>query len=145
MAEQIQSAAPRSFWITSGLALVWNLIGFANYLVQVTMSEDALMKLPDAERMLMESTPAWATGAFALSVNAGVLGCLLLLLRKSWAMPVLILSLVSVVVLMYHWVFMTNSQAVYGPAGLIMPALVTIIAVLLVWYSRYASNKGWIS
>jgi hypothetical protein len=145
MSEKVQDAIPRSFWIISGVALVWNLIGVAMFVAQVTMSEDALMKLPEAERMLYENVPVWATSAFAVAVFGGVLGSLLLLLRKSWAVPVFIASLVGILVQSYHSFFVARSIDVYGPGGLILPAMVLIIAVLLVWYSRSASAKAWIS
>ena len=145
MSEKVQDAIPRSFWIISGVALVWNLLGVAAYVMQVTMTEDALMQLPEAERMLYENIPAWATGAFAVAVFGGALGSLLLLLRKSWAVPVFIASLVGILVQMYHSLFVARSIEVYGPGGLIMPVLVLVIAVLLLWYSRSASAKAWIS
>jgi hypothetical protein len=145
MSEKVQDAIPRSFWIISAVALVWNLLGVAAYVMQVTMSEDALMKLPEAERMLYENIPAWATGAFAVAVFGGVLGSLLLLLRKSWAVPVFTVSLAAIFVQDYYWFFVARSMEVYGPGGMIMPAMVIVIGVLLLWYSRTASAKAWIS
>ncbi len=145
MSERLQDAIPRSFWIIAAVALAWNLIGVAAFVAQVTTTEDALMQLPEAERMLYENVPVWANGVFAVAVFGGVLGSLLLLLRKSWAVPVFIASLASIFVLYYYWFFVARSIEVYGPRGLIMPAMVTVIGVLLLWYSRYASAKAWIS
>jgi hypothetical protein len=145
MSEKVQDAIPRSFWIISGVALVWNLVGVAAYVAQVTMTEDALMALPEAESMLYENIPAWATGAFAVAVFGGALGSLLMLLRKSWAIPVFIASLAGILVQTYHSFFVARSIEVYGPGGLVMPGMILIIALLLVWYSRKASAKAWIS
>ncbi len=145
MPEKVQDAIPRSFWVISWVALVWNLLGMAAFVAQLTMSEDALMKLPEAERMLYENVPGWATGAFAVAVFGGVLGSLLLLLRKAWAVPVFIASLAGLLVQLYHAFFIARSIEVYGPGGLIMPGLVLIIAAFLVWYSRSASARAWIS
>lgn len=145
MSERLQDAIPRSFWIIAGVALAWNLIGVAAFVAQVTTTEDALMQLPEAERMLYENMPVWATGAFALAVFGGALGSLLLLLRKSWAVPVFVASLAGLVVQNYHSFFIAKSIEVNGPGGLILPAMVLVIALLLLWYSRYASAKAWIS
>ena len=90
---EVSVAPPRSYWIISGLALVWNLIGLAAYVSQVTMTDEALRLLPDAQREFMAATPAWATAAFAVATTAGVLGSLLLLLRNSWAVPLFLVSL----------------------------------------------------
>ena len=95
--------------------------------------------------MLIESTPVWAISAFAIAVNGGALGCLLLLLRQAWAFPVLIASLAGILVQMYHSIFIANSIEVYGPGGMIMPVMVIVIAIFLVWYAKGAKEKGWIN
>lgn len=145
MSEESTSKLPTSFYIISGAALVWNLLGVMAYVMQVTMTQEAMNALPEAERMLLESAPVWATSAFAIAVNGGALGCLLLLLRQTWAFPVLIASLAGVIVQMYHSFFMANAIEVYGPAGMIMPAMILVIAIFLVWYSKEAKEKGWIN
>ena len=145
MSEELTSKLPTSFYIISGAALVWNLLGVMAYVMQVTMTQDALNALPEAERMLIENAPVWATSAFAIAVNGGALGCLLLLLRQTWAFPVLVASLAGVVAQMYHSIFIANSIEVYGPGGMIMPAMVIVISVFLVWYAKDARQKGWIN
>ena len=145
MSEESSSKLPTSFYVIGGSALAWNLLGVMVYVMQVTMTSEALNELPEAQRMLIESTPVWATSAFAIAVNGGALGCLLLLLRQAWAYPVLIVSLAGIVVQMYHSIFMANSIEVYGPGGMVMPAMVITIAVFLVWYAKGAKEKEWIS
>ena len=139
------SSPTKLFWIISGIALVWNLLGVMAYLMQVTMSPEALQALPENQRALLESTPAWATGAFAIAVWGGALGSLLLLLRKKLATTVLIISLAGIIVQMFHSFFMSNSMEVYGPGGLAMPIMILLIGIYLIWYSRKATEKGWMS
>lgn len=132
------------FWVVSGVALVWNLMGVMAYLAQVTMSPEALQALPENERTLRESLPAWSTGAFAIAVWGGTLGSVLLLLRRKLATPILILSFVGILVQMYHSLFMSNSIEVYGPGGMAMPIMVVVIGAILVWFSRKSMANGWI-
>ena len=82
------SKPPMWFWIVSALALLWNLAGVMAYLGQAYMSIENLEKMSQAERLLYESQPAWVTGAFAVAVWGGALGCIALLLKKKWAKPV---------------------------------------------------------
>ena len=89
MPEESNKPASSYYW-TAGIALVWNLMGFSAYIAQVTMAPEALNALPEAERALYENVPGWATGAFAFAVSGGVLGCVLLLLRNGYALPVFI-------------------------------------------------------
>ncbi len=131
------------FWVVTAIALVWNLMGVMAYLAQVTMSPEALQALPENERTLLESAPAWSTGAFAIAVWGGTLGCILLLLRRKLATLVLILSFVGILVQMVHAFFMSKSIEVYGPGGMVMPVMVLIIGAFLIWFSRKAAANGW--
>jgi len=132
MSENSSNKAPKWFMVVAAVLLVWNLFGVMAYIMQVTMSPDALAALPEAERQLYENAPAWATAAFAVAVNGGVLGCMLLLLKRNLAGLFLQLSLAGVLVQNFHAFFMSNALEVYGTGGLVMPVLVLIIAIYLV-------------
>lgn len=131
--------------IISIVALLWNLLGVMSYIMQVTMSGDMMANMSEAERALYETMPAWVTGAFAIAVFGGVAGCVGLLLKKAWCVPVFLISLAAIIVQFGYWLFATDSIAVIGNEVFWMPALVTAVAVFLVWYSRDAKAKGWLS
>ncbi|SDL29013.1 hypothetical protein [Kriegella aquimaris] len=135
---------PKWFWIVSVLALLWNIMGVMAYLKDAFMSVEDLEKLTQAERLLYESQPAWATAAFAIAVWGGTLGCIALLLRKKWARPVFLISLIGIVVQLVYAFFLSNSFEVYGPGAVAMPIIVALIGILLVFFSGKAQNKGWI-
>ena len=145
MSEQLNKKAPAWFMIAAVVFLVWNLFGVMAYIMQVTMSRDALAALSDEERLLFETTPAWATAAFAVAVNGGALGCLLLLLKRNLAGFFLQLSLAGVLVQMFHSFFMSQSFQVYGPGGMAMPVMVIIVAIYLVILAAMAKSNGWTS
>ena len=144
MASESLTTVPRGFWIVSGLFLVWNLLGVFAFVMQTTMSEEALAALPEAQRNLHLSTPAWATGAFGVAVFGGTLGCVLLLIRKAWAVPVLVFSLVGVATQMFHAFFLSPALEVLGVGGLVMPVVVTAGAIFLIAYAGRARRRHWI-
>jgi hypothetical protein len=115
------------------------------YLAQVNMTDEALAALPEAERALYENQPMWATMAFAIAVWGGALGSLTLLLRKRWARPVLLISLIGIIVQMTHSFFLSNNFEVYGPGKMIMPIMIIVVGVLLVLFARMAINRNWFS
>ncbi len=137
----IENSPPNWFWAVSGLALVWNLMGVAAFVGQMTMD---LSTLPAAERAFYESTPAWATVAFAVAVFGGVLGSVGLLLRKSWAFAMLVACLLGIVVQDGHSLFIGDGIEVFGPAGIILPLFTFGIAAALAWFARYSEQQGWI-
>jgi len=145
MTENSTNKSPIWFWIVSVVALIWNGLGVMAYLGQAYMSDDALAALPEAEQALYADVPAWATAAFAIAVWGGLLGCLALLLRKKWAKPVLLLSLIGIVVQMIYNLFLSEAMDVYGPGGAIMPIMVIVIGIFLVWFSKKSASEGWIS
>lgn len=137
---------PAWFWVVSVIALVWNLMGAMAYLSQAFLNDEARAELPADQLALLDNTPAWATAAFAIAVWAGVLGCIGLLIRKKWARPVLLLSLLGILVQMSYSFFMTNASEVYGTVqGIVMPLLLIGIGIGLVLFARSSQSKGWIS
>ena len=144
MSEQSTNKVPRSFWVIGAVALLWNLMGLMAYLAQVTMDEATLAAMPAVERAVYESMPTWAVSAFAIAVNAGVLASLLLLLRRSWAVPVFIVSLAAIIVQDVGAFFVAGALEGMGAASAIMPLLVLLIGACLVVYSRSAKQKGWL-
>jgi len=132
-------------WGISGIALVWNLMGLTAYWATVTISENDLMQIPEAERALYENLPVWVTSAFAIAVVAGLLGSLALVMRRKWATPLLILSLLAVVAQRIHTFFMTDFFSVVTPDRMVLPLLVIVVAVFLVGYARYADGRGWLN
>lgn len=145
MSDNTAHKAPIWFMVVAVILLVWNLLGVMAYLMNVTMSPEVVTALPEAQRQLYENTPTWATAAFAVAVNGGVLGCILLLLRKNLAGLVLQLSLAGVLVQMFHSFFISNSFEVFGPGGLVMPIMVIVIAIYLVWLAARAKMRRWTS
>src|SRR5437667_7564264 len=133
-----------SFWIIGAVALIWNLMGVINFFGQ--MNADALAAMPKAQRAIVEGRPAWATGAFAIAVFGGALGCLLLLLRKPAAHYLFIASLLGVVVQLIHTLGIASSTIGFSPFEISMIILMPlVVAAFLIWYSKWAERKGWIS
>ena len=145
MSEVSENKAPKWFMIVAVISLVWNLLGVMVYLMQVTMSPEVLATLPEAQLEILENTPAWATAAFAIAVNGGAIGCLLLVLKRNLAGFFLQLSLAGVLVQMFHSFFMSKSFEVFGPGGLVMPVMVIIIAIYLVVLASMAKVNHWTS
>ena len=85
-----------SFWVIGGVALVWNIMGCFNFVVQ--MNPDMLASYRESERAIIEGRPVWATGGFAIAVFGGALGSILLLFKKYAAFYLFVASLLGVIV-----------------------------------------------
>lgn len=136
---------PTWFWVVSVLALLWNLMGVSSYLMQAYTSIEQLEAMSQAERALYEGQPAWVTACFAIAVFGGTIAAIGLLLRKKWARPVFIVSLVCAIAQFIYWLFMTNSVEVYGVQAYIMPVLVVIFGAYEIFFAKKGIQKGWLS
>ena len=143
MNDVIGARPPIWFWIVALLGLLWELFGVAQYLMHVGVLPNN-MEMSEAERSLMQSSPMWVTGLFAIGVFGGALGTVGLLLRQSWARLLLIVSLVAVILQFGGWLTMTDAVAVIGPSVFVMPAIIVAVAILLVWVAGLASRRGWL-
>jgi len=133
-----------SFWAIGAVTLIWNVMGVINFFMQ--MNADALASFPESHRAIVVGRPAWATGAFAIAVFGGALGCLLLLLRKPAAYYLFIASLLGVIVQLIHTLGMASSKIDFSPLDILMIILMPlVVAAFLIWYSKWTEGKGWIN
>ena len=139
------SKTATSFWVISIIALIWNIMGLIAFFGDIFISQEALAALPDAQRELYESTPSWLRIFYGIAVFGGTLGCIALLIKKSFAIPLFIISLIAIVIQMGFSFFMTNAVEVNGIISIIMPIIVIAIAIFLLWYARHSKAKGWIA
>jgi hypothetical protein len=141
MSEKLNGKPPTSYYIVAGAFLIWNLIGLTFYYLQVTMTPEAMAaSLTLEQAAFMNNEPTWATAAYAIAVNAGVIGALLLLFRKSLARPLFILSFIAVLLQDLNAFVLTDAVAVWGTSGLYLPAVVIVICVIEIWYSSSVAN-----
>ena len=138
------STAPKWLTATAILALIWNALGCVAYLADVRTTPEEIAALPLAQQQLLASRPAWAVAGSAIAVWAGLLGSLGLLLRRRWAFPVLVASLIGVLVQDYALFVVARVTDVLGIVPLLLQALVLLIAVLLVTLARRGVAQGWL-
>lgn len=130
------------FWVVGILALVWNLMGVVAYLsMTMVPAQEFAEAYGQAFADILATKPAWATAAFAVGVFGGVLGCLALLIRKSWAKILFILSFLGVII---HniWGFMAGSFDAVGTFDKIMTFAVMLICIFLIWFSSRMISQG---
>ena len=119
-------------------------MGCYAYVTQVSMDSAALARLPAEQRDIWAAMPAWAVGAYAVAVWAGLLGALALLLRQGWARLAFAASLLGVIV-QFGWTFLgTPILERMGASAAAFPAFILIVVALLLWFSGIAARRGWL-
>ena len=136
--------APKWFLPVAITALLWNLIGCAAYLSDVMLTPDALAKMTAAQQAMHDTRPAWSVAATAIAVWGGAAGCVGLIMRKRWAMPLFIASLAALVV-QDASMFLLSGAAPVETVAVVLQGLVLLIAIGLVLLARTAAARGWIA
>ena len=136
-------AAPWHLWLVGALALIWNGIGAFDYVMTETRNTSYMSSFTPEQLAYFYAFPMWVVATWALSVWGGVLGAVLLLLRKRWAVPVFGISLVTMVLTTFHNFVLTNGIAIMGgTGGLVLSAVIFAIAVALLVYARSLARAG---
>ena len=146
MSDALNGKPPTLFWVIAVVLLLWNFTGLMFYYGQVTMTPEMLAATFSAvEQEFMVQTPVWATAAYATAVTAGVIGAVLLLLRKAWALPVFVLSFVGVLIQDFDAFVLSDAIGVWGSSALALPVIVIVICIFEIWYTRSAKAKAWLT
>lgn len=147
MSEEATSKPTTAYWIIAGVLLVWNIIGLMFYYQQSTLTPEIMMDAGLTAQQIahITNTPAWGHSGYAIAVNAGVLGAILLLLRKTWAVPLFILSLIGALVQDLDAFVMRDAMEAWGSTAIYLPLIVVVICLFEIWYALRAKNRGWLT
>jgi hypothetical protein len=141
MDEQAQSTVPAWFWIAAVLALLWEAIGCLMYVMQVTTDPASL---PIDQQAMWNATPPWMVGAYAIAVWVGLIGAILLLMRRKLAVPLLLVSLVAVVVQFGGVLLVPALREVTPDSAYTFPIIIFVVCYGIFMLSRHARKHGWL-
>jgi hypothetical protein len=149
MENALTQRAPMHLWIVGGLGTLWNAFGCYDYLMTRMRNTDYLASMmptvdPQAILAWVDAFPIWAQFGWGLGVWMGLLGCIMLLLRHRWAVPVLGLSALGAIVGIGYQI--AAAPPLPGTEGdmmmTIMPFVIIAVAVGLFLYARAMAAKG---
>jgi len=133
------SIKPNSwFWVIGIVALLWNLMGVSAYLMEAYN----LIPIPEEHQPYYDARPAWVTAGYAIAVFGGILGCILLLMRRKLSKTVFIISLLGLLAQQTYNFFLSDIVELMGIQAVIFPIIVLIIAIFLIWYADSCTKKG---
>jgi len=135
------TSAPAWYWLVAVACLLFEAAGaylFANSLALDPAS------LPLDQRSIFEATPQWMTIAWAIAIGAGLLGAIGLLLRRRFAEPLLLVSLLAVVV-QFSGLFLVKQLRELTPEDhLVVPIVILLLAYAFWQTAKLAKTRGWL-
>lgn len=140
--------APWHLWLVGVLSLLWNGFGAFDFVMTTTRGEAYMREAGFSQAMIdyYLAMPAWMWGPWILGVWGAVIGSILLLARRRWAVWAFAASLVGAVVsLIYGKVI--NPPPIDPASDMAammtwMPWVIVLIAAFLLWYAWSMGKKG---
>jgi len=133
---------PVWFWVVSALLFAWMCIGVIGFAMT---DAEAIAKLPEAQQQLYALMPKWLWVVYGIATISGLIGAFLLLLRKAWSVPALVLSLVAVCLQMGYSLLVMPTIELAGASAAAFPLVIIALGGVAVWLSMSAKRRGWLS
>lgn len=138
------SKAPVWLYIVAVIALLWNLLGCVAFVGDLRLTAADIAQMPAEHQALYAARPAWAVAATAVAVFGGVLGCIALLMRKKWALPMFVLSLIGLIAQDIGLFVLADAIKLAGPVAAVLQGGV-VVAIGLIGFGRKGIQRGWLS
>ena len=138
-----KASRPTWFWVVSVIALLWYLMDMSAFFMRVSMTDDAINAMPENQQGMFRM-PVWVNVVFAGEVFGGTLGCLGLLLRKKWALPLFAVSILGVLSQTFHIWFLSDAIKDMGAMAVVMPLVAILIGTGMIFLAKSALSKHWL-
>ena len=141
----MENTAPK--WLLwAGIALIlWNLSGVGIFISEMMMTPADMAKLPKDQQMLWAQMPPWGWAAFGISTISGVLAAIGIAMKKKWAMPLAVISVIGVIGNFTPTFVLSKGVDVWQPQFYAFPLFIFAIALVQLWLTRKANAAGWAS
>ena len=138
------SKAPWHLWVVGGVAILWNAFGCVDFTLTQLQGEVWLrnMKMTEAQIAAFGAMPAWTHVAWAVGVWGGLLGGVLLLLRRRLALPVFIASCAGFLAGLLHTYVLAPDPDLMPEGVWMMQAVIGLGCVLFIAYAWRQSKAG---
>ncbi|QYJ80529.1 hypothetical protein [Shewanella acanthi] len=143
-AEVVAGKMPVPLWFKfiAILSLLWNIAGGMAFIMQITMTPEAMAQLGPNQIKLYETAPGWLDILFGVAVLSGVIGCLLLVFKQSHSYKLFVLSFLAALLQMSYVFGIQHAAQLLGVQALVMPSIVLLWGAFLIWLSRFGMAKG---
>ena len=133
---------PRHLWVVGVLSLLWNSVGAFDYLMTQTRNASYLSAFTPEQLAYFQAFPSWVVATWALSVWGGVLGSILLLLRRRLALTVFGVSLVTMLpTFFYNYVLTDGLRIMAGAGWLSFNLVIVVVGWALLFYVSTLSRR----
>jgi hypothetical protein len=139
------------FWVISVALLLWGIGGASIYVAYFLETPNEFARSAEspenreAYAQYVSSIPAWATGVGIVAAIARMLAAFCLLLRRAWALPLYIVSLIFFSIALYRAFVVANAATVMSGAHIGVQIVFLALSVFAIWFAGQKKSKGVLS
>ena len=134
--------APWHLWVIGIPAVLWNAMGCFDYFATQSQMESYMSQFTPEQLEYFYGFPVWADACWAIAVWGSLLGSLLLLLRKAWAVWLFGLAIRGMIGTSVYNFVLSAGMALMGTGAMAFTAVIWAIALFLFFYARAMAKKG---
>jgi hypothetical protein len=138
-----RSNIPAWYWVAAVGALLFESLGCFFYIAEVRLTPEQIAMLPLDQAAMLSARPTWYYAAFGVAVWVGLAGTAGLLLRKAWAVPALLISLIAVIV-QFSAILIVPEMRNISSDELLGPIVVALVCYGIFMLARLAKRRAWL-
>ena len=123
-------------------ALLFMLIGCLGFLVDIRTDPATL---PLDQRTLVLARPMWSLAAYGVAVWIGLVGTILLWIRRRLAEPLLLVSLIAAVATFLPYAIVPGVRDNISTNDIAFALGILAITWTIFWFARRSRQRGWLT
>lgn len=138
------SRTPWHIWVVGVLGVLWNAFGCWDYTMTQLKGEEHLRAfgMTEAQIAAFEAMPAWSHAVWAIGVWGGLLGAILILLRRKLALPVFGVSFLGFLAGLAYQYGLSDTAKLLPEGSWMMSVVIGAACVFFIWYSWTMTKRG---
>ncbi len=148
MSEATDIRPPVLFWVITIALLLWGLGGASIYIAYFIETPEEFAETAEtaANRQAyadyIANIPFWAIAVGIVAAASRLLGGIALLLRRAWALPFYIISVVFFVVALYRAFILADVASVMSGPHIAVELVFFALSIFAVWFAHENKSKG---
>ena len=139
---------PVSFWVISIALLLWGLGGASIYIAYFLETAEEFAQTAEtatnrqAYADYVANIPFWAIAVGITAAVARLLGAIGLLLRRAWALPLYVISVVFFLAALFRAFVLANVVSVMSGPHIAIELVFLALSIFAVWYARLSKSRS---
>lgn len=139
----VTNKTPWHLWLVGIVGLLWNAYGAIDFAMSMAMGDAwyRMAGMTEAQIGYMHAYPAWTYVVWFAGTWGALIGAVLLLAKRRWAVHAFAVSLIGFLVSLVYAYVLSDAQSVLG-GMVVMHIVIFVGCVFFLWYAWAMGKRG---